>query len=464
MYYFLKPQYVLRGWQKAPYAVVDIKKHATFFLNKEVFDVLSMCDGKIDFSIPFLVSDQQRKTAEQLFGQGVLDKSDVPGTISSHQEYFQYPSRFINQAHWSITGKCNYRCRHCYMSAEDAKLGELPFETILKIIDELDKCGVGRVSLTGGEPLVRSDFWDIIDVLLEKNIEIASIYSNGALVNDRFLDELKKRGLENCVIDMSYDGPGFHDWLRGINGAEKLVDAAFLRCKENKIRTRAEMCLCENNRHLLRESINHLAEVGCSRLKVNGISNLGKWKENGFGTSISTPDLYQTYLDYIPYFYEDGAPINLQLGGFFMGKKGDLTYYSIPRNREGQDPEKVCLCNHARNILYISPEGRALPCFSLSGMNVQERFPVIQDIGLVQCLNDSFFMNFVQKKAVEIIEHNEQCRGCEYQNVCLGGCRAEALALNENGFLDKDPNACEFYLGGWYDKLKETIRKTFTIT
>lgn len=464
MYYFLKPQYVLRGWQKAPYAVVDIKKHATFFLNKEVFDVLSMCDGKIDFSIPFLVSDQQRKTVEQLFGQGVLDKSDVPGTISSHQEYFQYPSRFINQAHWSITGKCNYRCRHCYMSAEDAKLGELPFETILKIIDELDKCGVGRVSLTGGEPLVRSDFWDIIDVLLEKNIEIASIYSNGALVNDRFLDELKKRGLENCVIDMSYDGPGFHDWLRGINGAEKLVDAAFLRCKENKIRTRAEMCLCENNRHLLRESINHLAEVGCSRLKVNGISNLGKWKENGFGTSISTPDLYQTYLDYIPYFYEDGAPINLQLGGFFMGKKGDLTYYSIPRNREGQDPEKVCLCNHARNILYISPEGRALPCFSLSGMNVQERFPVIQDIGLVQCLNDSFFMNFVQKKAVEIIEHNEQCRGCEYQNVCLGGCRAEALALNENGFLDKDPNACEFYLGGWYDKLKETIRKTFTIT
>lgn len=459
MYYSLKPQYILRGWQKAPYALIDQEKHITLFLTGDVFDVLRLCDGKIDFSMPFLISGQQRAIAEQLFSKGIVDRSDVPGAVSSRQEYFQYPSRFIKQAHWSITGKCNYRCRHCYMSAEDAKLGELPFETVMKIIDELDKCGVGMVSLTGGEPLVRKDFWDIVDALLEKNIMIESIYSNGALVNDRFLDGLEKRGLGSCTIDMSYDGPGFHDWLRGIDGAEKLVDAAFLRCKERGIQTRAEMCLCERNKHLLRASVNHLAEAGCSRLKVNGISNLGKWKENGYGTSIPIPDLYRTYLDYIPHFYEDGAPLNLQLGGFFVGNKGDLSYYSIPRNREGQDPEKVCLCSHARTVMYISPEGRALPCFSLSGMNVQQKFPVIQDIGLVRCLNDSFFMDFVQKKAVEIIRHNEQCRGCEYRNICLGGCRAEALSLNENGFLDKDPNACEFYRGGWYDKLTETVKK-----
>ena len=46
-------------------------------------------------------------------------------------------NRFVRTAHWSITGKCNYRCRHCYMSAPDAKLGEIDHDTMMDLARQI---------------------------------------------------------------------------------------------------------------------------------------------------------------------------------------------------------------------------------------------------------------------------------------------------------------------------------------
>lgn len=457
-YYLLKPEFGLRGWQKLPYAIVKKGAVMPSFLDEETFDVLSLCNGKCDFSMP-LISDRQREIVKQLLNEGVVEQKVQTGQLEKNQEYKLYSSRFIRTAHWSITGKCNYKCRHCYMSAKDAKLGELPLETILKIVDELDKCGVRSVSITGGEPLVRPDFWQIIDALLEKEIIITEIYSNGFLVNDAFLDGLEKRELKKCTINMSFDGVGYHDWLRGIPGAEKYVNDAFARCKKRGIRTASEMCIHGMNKHTLRESINHLAKLGCYSLKTNPISDLGAWKENGYGISIEIKDLFETYLEYIPHFYEDKAPISLQLGGFFAADKGDMKTYQLPLDRTGTDPKKVCLCNHARNIMYISPEGRTLPCFSLSGMDIQSQYPIIHEIGLENCLNQSIYMELIQTKAIKVIEHNEKCQTCEYKNSCMGGCRASALETTPGDFLAMDMASCEYYRGGWAAKVKKTAEE-----
>ena len=120
------------------------------------------------------------------------------------------------------------------MSAPDAKYGELTHEQIMKIVNDMGNCGVLRCTLTGGEALVRSDFWDIVDGLLEREILITQIYSNGFLVNEKFLDELEKRGI-HPEINMSFDGTGHHDWLRGIPGAEQAVRKAFLLCQKRGI-------------------------------------------------------------------------------------------------------------------------------------------------------------------------------------------------------------------------------------
>lgn len=128
------------------------------------------------------------------------------------------------------------------MSAPHAKYGELSHENCIRIIDQLVQCGVQSVSLTGGECLVRKDFLELVDRMLSYGINIYTIYSNGALVNEKLLNELDSRGI-HPEFNMSFDGVGQHDWIRGINGAEEAVIQAFKLCREKGFPTAAEMCL-----------------------------------------------------------------------------------------------------------------------------------------------------------------------------------------------------------------------------
>lgn len=93
-------------------------------------------------------------TVCMIFPRSSLEKEG----ISKEQKYKKYDSRFIKKVHWSMTGRCNYKCRHCLISAPHAKLGELSHDECMKIIRELASCGIRQLSVTGGEPLARADF------------------------------------------------------------------------------------------------------------------------------------------------------------------------------------------------------------------------------------------------------------------------------------------------------------------
>ncbi len=452
MYYRLKEQYLLRGWEKLPYALVDRATGRAVFIQSEEMSALELCNSRVDLDLP-LIPEKIRRMIPQIEKNGIIEPCKPGDGILPEQEYKKYPARYIHTAHWSITGRCNYRCKHCYMSAPDAKYGELSHEQIMKMVQEISDCGVMNVSLTGGEPLVRKDFLEIVDTLIERDIRITQIYSNGALVKEPLLKSLDSRGI-HPEFNMSYDGVGWHDWLRGIPGAEEAVDKAFLLCRDMGFPTGAEMCLHQGNKHLLRESVNHLRDVGCRSLKTNPISNVGEWQKNGYGESLSLDELFGLYLDYIPQYYKDGMPISLQLGGFFYASPREPGRWDVPLYHYPTAPEKCCVCNHARMVMYISPEGRALPCMSLSGMEIQEQFPLIPEDGLSKCITDSFYMSFINTRADKVLNHNPRCGDCPWTGWCLGGCRASGLdGSGQTDLLYKDPAACEMFTGGWVAKL-----------
>lgn len=457
MFYKLNPQFMLRGWLKLPFGVVNKHGGVTFISEKEM-RALQLCNGRIDVSMP-LIPQELRDMLPVFEKNGVISPCERGDGISPEQEYKLYPARYIRTAHWSITGKCNYRCKHCYMSAPDAKLGELDHDTVMSIVQQLIDCGIQEVSLTGGEPLVRKDFLEIVDALLAGGIDIITIYSNGKLVTDKLLDELDKRGI-HPEFNMSFDGTeGWHDWLRGIPDAGRIAEEAFLRCKEKGFPTGAEMCIHNGNKHLLRDTINRLAELGCGSLKTNPISNVGAWKEGGYGESISCDELFHIYLDYIPHYFEDGMPLSLQLGGFFSATPMRPKEYDIPVLKDCKHPESTCVCGHARMVMYISAEGRALPCMSLSGMDIQQEFPLITELGLSKCISDSRYMRLIDTRATEILDHNPECKSCEYAMQCLAGCRASALETTPNDILAPDRATCAIFKGGWVDRIKATMEQ-----
>ena len=457
MFYKLHEKLYLRGWEKLPYAVVEKGVSRPLFIKGEEMKALQLCNGLIDVSLP-LIPQETRDLLKIIEEKGFIKRCERGDAIRPEQEYRIYPARYVRTAHWSITGRCNYRCKHCYMSAPDAKQGELDHDTIMSIVQQLIDCGVREVSLTGGEPLVRKDFLEIVDALINGGITITTIYSNGKLVTDKLLDELASRDI-HPEFNMSYDGvDGWHDWLRGIPNAGKIVEDAFLRCRQKGFPTGAEMCIHNGNKHLLRKTVNRLAELGCRSLKTNPISNVGAWKEGGYGESISLDELYQTYLDYIPEFYEDGMPLSLQLGGFFSASPNSPEEYDIPSRKYCSNPDKTCVCGHARMVMYISAEGRALPCMALSGMDIQNEFPLIPKIGLSKCITDSRYMRLIDTRATEVLNHNSECRNCQYALDCLGGCRASALETAPDDILSPDLAACAIFKGGWTEKIDNVMK------
>ena len=112
-YYRLVPDVQLRGWQKLPYAIVNRKLGVVNFLNKDTFNCVSLLNGKCDVSLS-IVPQKVRDIAREGVEQGWVEKLDAPAPLNPDQEYRMHDNRFIRTIHWSITGKCNYRCKHCY--------------------------------------------------------------------------------------------------------------------------------------------------------------------------------------------------------------------------------------------------------------------------------------------------------------------------------------------------------------
>ena len=458
MNYRLKDDYCLRGWELLPYAVVDSKTHRVHWLDKTKFDALTLCDGSVDFDLP-LIPRAVRDSIGELEEKGYIETCTLNAGIKEHQRYHRYENRFMESAQWSVTGRCNCKCKHCYLSAADGRYGELSHDDVMKITEELGNAGVLSCSITGGEPLVRSDFWEIVDALSERGVYISHIYSNGLLVNEGLLERFKQRGLYP-EFNMSFDGVGYHDWLRGINGAEKAVRHAFELCRDNGFPTGAEMCLWKENAHTLRESINYLASLGCRSLKTNPVSDTGAWHEGGYAGKhgLSDDETFEIYLNYLEDYYNDLPNMHLMLGGFFAADGREPDVYSIPVVHVSKNPENTCMCAHARTSMYISAEGRALTCMPIANDDeFQADYPLIQELGLKNCLTESKYMELINTRSGTVLEHNEKCRNCEYRKLCLGGCRAIGLLCHPGDILAPDESTCRLFRNGWLQKLEEKI-------
>ena len=133
--------------------------------------------------------------------------------------------------------------------------------------------------------------------------------------------------------------------------------------------------------------------------------------------------------------------------------------YDLPSAKHCSDPSKTCVCGHARMVMYISAEGRTLPCMALSGMDIQEEFPLITEKGLSSCITDSRYMKLIDTRATEILEHNPECRSCGHALECLAGCRASALETAPDDIMAPDKAACEIFKGGWIEKIKALMQE-----
>ncbi len=458
-YVSIDPRYRLRGWLGQPYTIVDHLTATAHSVPKGIFNTLKLCNGA------FRVSDcvflgPRKACLEQLAHEGLLAFSDEPGSLLPEQEYRYYPNHYMRQVQWSMTGRCNYRCRHCFMSAPHGVLPQASTEECLRIADQMAECGVQVVKLTGGECLIRGDFLKIIDRLLEGDVQIATILSNGALVTEELLCALKERGV-TCGFDISFDGTdGWHDWLRGVPGAEAAAIRAFSLCREHGFPTGAQLVLHKGSVPALRKSVRLLGDLGVGSVVVGSVKDEGE--AHGIGEHLlSYDEFFDVCCEYLPQFLEDGAPVpQITLGGFFEVVRG-VPALAQGRVDEGDGCVGKLACGSVRSTMYLGPDGYILPCIPLSYDNaVKGHFPNVASVTLAEALTDSDYYDFITTTVGDVFEHNPKCRACSYRGLCKGGCRAKAV--DGDGNLDPmglDVEACRFFLGGYHDRARELVER-----
>ncbi len=456
-YYVLQKGYELCGWKGLPFALRYPDPHFADFFDKESYRVVYALDGRHDIDEDGLTI-KQKKLLDRLKTMKIAVPSDGKTLLEPWQEYKSFPAMYKNSVQWSITGRCNYNCRHCFMSAPDYRGEDMTLEQSTHILDELVLCGIRSVAITGGEPLVNPHFYEILDAIKERGLLLDTLYTNSELVDDYLLDELDKRQM-NPAFHMSFDGVGWHDWLRGVKGAEDTVIRKFQMLRERNFQTSTSMCLHRHNIGNLKENIDLLSSLGLVHVKMNVASPMGRWK-NETEHFLSQDEAYEAILDYIPQYIADGIPVSAQFCGLLEFDKREKKT-SIPYARydgEAGAKEKSA-CSAVRRGLYINASGRVLPCMTLAGSAIEPLFPSMLETPLSEILSDSFYRDTCLMKMGACIDHNERCRKCAYRLVCGAGCRACACGDSSTDYQGIDEDTCAFFLHHWYEKAIETIRK-----
>ncbi len=177
-----------------------------------------------------------------------------------------------------ITERCNLRCAHCFVDAEN--IGEeMNYELIKKIlIPELVKSKVKKVTLTGGEPLVHKNIEDIVDALLEQEIRV-SICTNGILINEEWVKKISFFDIIHFNVSLDGFSVNTHGKFRGNISQktyDKLISNIVLLGKYNLLNG----ILCTPNKYTPIEEYVKLCEfskkAGASYVLMNPLSPFGR--------------------------------------------------------------------------------------------------------------------------------------------------------------------------------------------
>ena len=123
---------------------------------------------------------------------------------------------------WELTLNCNLNCVHCGSSAGRARHDELTTEECLDVVDQLADLGCELITLSGGEPMIRPDWFVIARAIADRGVHV-NMVTNGLLITDRTAALVAESGM--CNVGVSIDGPEeIHDRIRAKGAFAKSME------------------------------------------------------------------------------------------------------------------------------------------------------------------------------------------------------------------------------------------------
>ena len=459
MKYILCEPYALRGYEagKAP-ALVDLSGGDIQTLTERRMKLLRLCDGQTDCSLAALFYPAIKTGIAEAMERGWIREAGENERLRPEQAYREVETPCILAVQWSITGKCNAHCRHCFLTEHQHTLSDLTTAQVIAVLDHLAEAGVHQVSLTGGEPLLRMDLPLLLAAMRERNIFVSGLSTNGFLLNREMLALFGRFGMKPSV-QISFDGVGCHDWMRRVDGAEHMAIDAMEACRACGIPFTLAMCVHRGNQDRIMDTVRFAARMGAEGLRLAQTGDFGDFSpENGVQT-LAMEELYQVYLDVLTGILGEKPDVDIEFAGFVkINGKQPEKYQIIPYLHSCTDLKQNRVCRSVEHSFYITCDGKVLPCIIVGNTALEEQCLSLHEHTLAECMRSPAYLSFIRMTAQGLLESNPKCGDCEYLPYCGCGCRGASM-ISKGTLLGIDEDRCVFFTHGWGEKLERILNE-----
>ncbi|HTQ87436.1 MAG TPA: radical SAM protein [Candidatus Solibacter sp.] len=254
--------------------------------------------------------------------------------------------------HVDLTWRCNERCEHCYLEHDDK--GEMSYDELSGLFGQLADAGVFFLTLSGGEPTIRRDFWDLVARAraLQFNVKLKT---NAVLIRDAEAKRLRALGVEQIQISVYSHRPEVHDHVTKLPGSLQRTIRGIRALRAAGLKVAMSNVMMRSNVH-----------------DRSGVAELAR--ELG-ATYSADPTV-------TPMINGDRSVLDLripgsELRGLFQDKElvGDPESFCAPPPPVGDDERNALPCSAGHSSCYVSPYGDVYPCiqFPLPSGNVRRQ-------------------------------------------------------------------------------------------
>ena len=346
---------------------------------------------------------------------------------------------------WEATKACKLVCKHCRAEAVEKPLpDELSTSEAMKFIEDLRHFGkpYPLLVVTGGDPLMRSDLFDLISYARSLGLRVALAPSVTPLLTPQVMTKLKELGV--TVVSISLDGanPETHDRIRGVNGHFHHTVEAIKSLVSLGFKVQVNTAVTRLNIYELADLVKMLIDLGVHAWEVFFLIRVGR--------ASAELDLEPTeYEDVVGFLYEASkyclvvrtveAPFFRRIVKTMKIKDrprlGSLYLYLKNRLRELlEEPNcepmaHVVGTRDGKGVIFVAHNGDVYP----SGF-MPFKLGNVRHVSLVEIYRRNSMLKLIKEASFK-----GKCGLCEYRDIC-GGSRARAYSLTGDP-LESDP-AC----------------------
>ena len=334
------------------------------------------------------------------------------------------PNNFYLQ--WHITERCNWHCKHCYQN-EDYITDELTTEQLFDILKQyiflIKKWNIphnnASINLTGGEPLLRKDLFQLAEKLGQySDVFHWGILSNGSLLTQDIVEKLKKCNIYSYQVSLE----GFeetNDRIRGKGSFRKIINAIKLLVDAG-IMVQVSLTILKENIKEIPELAEYLRSLGVHHLNTRRLVPEGRGDK--LRDSVFTPQELRDYYQWV--FKKNEEYYNKNIGFYIrIGCETSFINEDIELNKGSH--KEHCLVYDGR-ALTVMPNGDVYPC---------RRLPIKIGNVLKQSLSDIYFNSEKLKDLRNLNNAHPFCQKCSNFHQCFGGAKCITYAYSGKLFV-----------------------------